>query len=104
MRNRAERFGGLRGFACDDSQIKLRHLCGVRCGAKIRMKFVRSRNGNSALIKSACVLGPPDVRPGLGDSCQVSSVEASDGSATDNANALHHFHWAAARGSELRLA
>src|SRR6266446_2061426 len=94
MRNRAERFGGLRGFARDDRQIKLRHLPGVSCGAKLRMKFVRSRNGNAVLIKSACVFGPADIRPGLGNPCQVSSVEASDGSATDNANALHRFYWA----------
>src|SRR2546429_6742911 len=53
MRDRAERFGGLRGFARDDPQIKLRQLRGVSCGAKLRDRKSTRLNSSHGYISYA---------------------------------------------------
>jgi hypothetical protein len=90
MRHRSDGFDCLRGFAGNNSEIKLRQLFGVRCSAKIGVKFMLARNAQTMFLESQGMFGAPNKGVHFGDAGQMDRVEAADGAASDDADSLCH--------------
>src|SRR5882762_4512901 len=78
----------LRGFARDNSEIEFRQFRRIMRCIEIGVKFVSSGNSQAALVETFGMLRPTNKGPYLSNFGQVRSVQASDRTATDDADSF----------------
>jgi hypothetical protein len=88
MSHRTNGARGLRSFAGNNAKIEFRQFRGIVRRGKPRMKFVSAGDAQPILVQRFGVLRPSHKRPHLGDFGQVRRVQASNRTATDNADSL----------------
>ena len=64
-------------------------LGGIVRGAKSGLKIVRASDADAVLVQRASVLGAANEGPDFCDAREMRGVKTADGTATDDANALH---------------
>src|SRR5690349_3810526 len=89
MRHRSERLARLRGFARNNTQIKLGQGLRIIRRAQLSMELVCSRNTKTLFTERTSVVRTPHKRPDFRHTRQVCRVQAANGTTPNDADSLH---------------